>query len=296
MTEINQTEQASSTSERQQEERVTAICYYLPSMMTLANALFGLMAIGETVKALHFSSLQHLQYASLFIVLAIIFDSFDGTVARVAGVSSFFGVELDSLCDAVSFGVAPAFLVYIPILRLREVGGAHPYLELISFPVIAIYMFCVLVRLARFNVEKNRKNDGHESFSGLPSPAAAGLCATGFLLVFHVFRDLYGEGFSFSEAVRMSPVRPVLQIAPAIVFGVALLMVSRIRYEELESRLIGGSVGFLTSLVLLGAISSWYVGYSYFLFALFVTYIGMGVVSTLLESSGEETEEPASGS
>ncbi len=210
--------------------------HLLPNLVTLLNALAGMMAIGQLFKALQYSEPKHLEYAAWLILLGMLFDGLDGKLARMMNSTSFFGIELDSLCDAITFGVAPALLMYISVYHLRTYGGAHPVLETLSFPVAALYLFCVLVRLARFNVEKDIEAAEHGDFAGLPSPAAAGVISSGILFMLVLGERLYGD-VSLANIVGYSMVQLMLQAAPWLVFMLALSMVSRIRYPHLLDRI-----------------------------------------------------------
>ncbi len=210
--------------------------HLLPNMVTLLNALVGLMAIGQLFKALQYTDPEHLNLAAWLILVGMVFDALDGKLARLMDSTSFFGIELDSLCDAITFGVAPALLMYVSVYHLRQYGGAHPWLETLSFPVAAFYLICVLVRLARFNVEKDLEEAEHGDFAGLPSPAAAGVISSGILFVWLLGEQFYGE-VPLSEIVRGPVVKLMLQVAPWLVFLLALSMVSRLRYPHLLDRI-----------------------------------------------------------
>jgi CDP-diacylglycerol--serine O-phosphatidyltransferase len=119
------------------------------------NAVFGLVSILRALEGDYFS-------AAGYILLAILMDSFDGRLARALGSSSYFGMELDSLCDAVSFCLAPVVLLYS--WHLGTIG-------FVGTAVLAFYLCAGLFRLARFNC---KSSDGCiESFTGLPTTAAA---------------------------------------------------------------------------------------------------------------------------
>lgn len=222
--------------------------HLLPNMVTLLNALVGMMAVVQLFKAQQTLEPKHLEYASWLILLGMLFDGLDGKLARMMNSTSFFGIELDSLCDAITFGVAPALLMYISVFHLREYGGAHPVLETLSFPVAALYLFCVLVRLARFNVEKDLEAAEHGDFAGLPSPAAAGVISTGTLFIFLLGEKLYGE-MPLSEIVEEFSVQVMLQAIPWLVFLLALSMVSRIRYPHLLDRVNMGKYSYRQAVV-----------------------------------------------
>lgn len=222
--------------------------HLLPNLVTLLNALAGVMAIAQLFKALQHGKPRHLEYAAWLILLGMLFDGLDGKLARMMNSTSFFGIELDSLCDAITFGVAPALLMYISVYHLRTHGGAHPVLETLSFPVAALYLFCVLVRLARFNVEKDIEAAEHGDFAGLPSPAAAGVISSGILFMLVLGERLYGD-VSLKKIVDYPMVQLMLQAAPWLVFMLALSMVSRIRYPHLLDRIEMGDYTYLQAVV-----------------------------------------------
>jgi CDP-diacylglycerol--serine O-phosphatidyltransferase len=222
--------------------------HLLPNLVTLLNALAGVMAIAQLFKAMQYGEPRHLEYAAWLILLGMLFDGLDGKLARMMNSTSFFGIELDSLCDAITFGVAPALLMYIAVYQLRTHGGGHPVLETLSFPVAALYLFCVLVRLARFNVEKDIEAAEHGDFAGLPSPAAAGVISSGILFMLILGERLYGE-VSLPEIVGYGFVQLMLQAAPWLVFMLALSMVSRIRYPHLLDRIEMGDYTYLQAVV-----------------------------------------------
>ena len=172
----------------------------------------------------------------------MVFDMLDGYVARLSRTASKFGGELDSLCDAVTFGVAPAFL----LLKMNQ----QPLMHQLLAGIAAIYMACALLRLARFNVDNSPDPASHRRFKGLPSPAAAGCLAT--LAVFRgdfpdTFRR-YWPGIDSQEFVR----RLVENAAPFVALIVALLMVSRVPYPHLTKQVLRGRrhVGHLIQLLL----------------------------------------------
>ncbi|MDI6811931.1 MAG: CDP-diacylglycerol--serine O-phosphatidyltransferase [Desulfitobacteriaceae bacterium] len=133
----------------------------IPSIFTLANLLFGFMALILTLD-------QKFNFAAGMILLSVLMDSMDGKVARRLSVSSDFGKELDSLSDLVSFGVAPAILTYSAFLR----GNIGNWGILIA----AVFALCGAIRLARFNVLNISTY-----FVGVPITFAGGFMA---LLVF----------------------------------------------------------------------------------------------------------------
>ena len=224
----------------------------LPSAITLLNGFFGISAVLiasiEPGLRYHFPllsriSLSYPTLAAWMIVLSMIADAMDGSVARASGFSSNFGAQLDSLCDVVSFGVAPALLSYklfaMELANLR--GDDFRFSNLIGRWVLfcaVFYALCALVRLARFNVETNADETSHMSFAGLPSPAAAGLIIS--LVFFHeqfasnpIVR-LISSGASVSDAFKNAS----LWCIPIALMMTGLLMVSRITYPHIVNHLL----------------------------------------------------------
>ncbi|OQX18148.1 MAG: CDP-diacylglycerol--serine O-phosphatidyltransferase [Desulfobulbaceae bacterium A2] len=133
--------------------------YVLPNMLTLASLFCGFYSIVSGING-------HFRTAAIAILVAAVFDSLDGRVARMTRTTSQFGVELDSLCDLVSFGVAPGVLAYLWALQPY---GRYGWLA--AF----LYLATTALRLARFNCQTA---SGNKNFVGLPCPAAAGMIAT----------------------------------------------------------------------------------------------------------------------
>ena len=167
----------------------------LPSLLTLGNAFCGFLAVAKVGDAaLAYRAGEealftgNLQTAVLLIFLAMVFDALDGKVARLTNQTTDFGAQLDSLSDAVTFGVAPAFLGKVLLetegIKVMPFLAKHPRF---IFLITAVYALFAVMRLARFNVE----SQGHEEefqgrFKGLPTPAAGGFIAA--LVLFWINR------------------------------------------------------------------------------------------------------------
>ena len=161
--------------------------YFLPNLLTAGNLFCGFVALTKIVDAnlvpdaAGYVNWMPIKLALAFILLACIFDLFDGRVARMGGVESPFGREFDSLADLISFGVAPAFLVQRVVLA-DVFGGYHR----ISWFIASIYLLCGAFRLARFNcLSAMPHSSGSKDFLGFPIPSAAGLVASLTLLIIH---------------------------------------------------------------------------------------------------------------
>lgn len=205
----------------------------LPTMLTLGNAVCGFGAITFAAKWSGGDPALSLFIASCLIYLAMVFDALDGSAARLTKQTSEFGAQLDSLCDAISFGAAPAFL-------MLQFSQSRDLLHLrFVWLIAALYVVCAVLRLARFNVETD-EDDAHDSFSGLPSPAAAGTVASFPIMAFG-FRHLEDSANDMLWAKVATWLDTWTEIGlPFITLAVACLMVSRIRYAHLVNQLIRG--------------------------------------------------------
>jgi len=186
------------------------------SVMTTMNLYMGVTSIFASIG-------NEFRWAATCILVAIIFDMLDGFVARLTKSSSEFGKQLDSLCDLVSFGVAPAVLVFMAYLPPGSHLPISPRAESIVGETGAymgiIYVICTALRLARFNTFQADRRD---SFIGLPSPAAGGTLAAAVLFLQY-----------FENKVDAPPVSPVayFMLGPLSV-ALALLMISTVRYPK----------------------------------------------------------------
>ncbi|MCK5114320.1 MAG: CDP-diacylglycerol--serine O-phosphatidyltransferase [Phycisphaerae bacterium] len=225
--------------------RSTAV---LPASFTLLNGLLGFAAIyyasksgfgvtfGDSDAAIE--AVKNLKIASLLIFGAMIFDMLDGRVARMTRTTSDFGAQLDSLCDMVSFGVAPAMLtLHAAISILRTQFERHIPVERVVWCIAAIYVACAVLRLARFNVETEQDESAHMDFRGLPTPAAAAGLGSMVLL----FTSLMKDQALVPESVLLIGMSVTL---PILTLVCALLMVSQFTYPHLVNHYIRGRKPF----------------------------------------------------
>jgi len=181
---------------------------FIPNMFTLMNLFGGFIAITRIAEG------EFLQ-ASGFIVLAAVFDMLDGAVARLTNATGDFGAELDSLCDAVSFGVAPAFMLYKAYFySIGEYGVA-----LAAIPAMA-----GVLRLARFNVQSVGAASDKRYFRGMPIPAGA-LTIVSYVLFYHTA--------STPNAVQLIPEDWKPYTITAVTLLAAGIMVSTIKYDAM---------------------------------------------------------------
>ena len=207
----------------------------IPSLITLGNAVCGFSAIYTAARG------DFLQ-ASWLIILAMVFDALDGKVARLTKQTSDFGQQLDSLSDAVSFGIAPAVLV---ALMNREYFAPGVWSKAIWFFTL-VFALCAILRLARYNVEGKKGSDQMTFFRGLPSPAAAGMIASLVVISFYVMDKREGLGAALLTPERATQLS--LAITRFLVPGAALmlgyLMVSSLRYAHVFNRYFSGKRTF----------------------------------------------------
>ncbi len=175
----------------------------LPNGFTLGNLFFGIFAIVD-------ASRGDYSRAVLWIVSGAICDAFDGRVARATGTGSRFGEELDSLVDAVSFGLAPAMIIYFSVLA--KAGGAW-------WLLCYLFCACATIRLARFNVTQAGRPKSH--FQGLPSPAAGTTLATYFWFSQTPLYDQRLFGLPWDDTVKF------------VMGGLAILMISNVPYPAM---------------------------------------------------------------
>ncbi len=239
----------------------------LPSLITILNGVCGFAAIvfaskGVAAGVEHFSyhklALPYFAMAGYMILLAMIADMLDGRLARMSQSTSSFGGQLDSLCDIVSFGVAPAFLM-LKVLEYKLAGLAEANSAFVSFVgrfvwlAAAAYISCAAIRLARFNVENEEDESAHMSFIGLPTPAAAGVIVS--LVIFH--QETLPELSARSTQAYVICENAIIYALPFLLLAVSVLMVSRIRYPHVLNQYLKGKKPFahlIRALVFLGLI------------------------------------------
>ena len=240
--------------------------YFLPNLLTAGNLFCGFVALTKIVEAdISTGNFQQIKVALGFILLACIFDLFDGRVARMGGVESPFGREFDSLADLISFGAAPAFLVHRIVLRDVFVG--HPEW---GWFVASIYLICGAFRLARFNCLANLPGGGGtKDFLGFPIPSAAALVSSLTLLIIQLNekdKDL-GAWKYFIVAVLLF---------------LSAMMVSTVKYPSFKSLGIRSTSTFTKAILAALFVGSLVVFREYILFyvlpAVFTAYLLYGFV------------------
>ena len=222
--------------------------FIIPSLLTAANLFCGFYSIVSVLNSDYIT-------AAIAILVAMLFDGFDGKIASLTNSTSRFGVEFDSLSDLVSFGVAPGLLIYT--WALNGYGK-------IGWLAVFLFVVCGAMRLARFNVQTSVSDN--KFFMGLPIPAAAGLVATTVIFDNHILE-------------MGKEVRPIVVLV--MTYLLAYLMVSTIKYRSFKDVHLGERkpLSALVAAVLLLIVIV--AQPQIMLFVLFVLYAASGPVERL---------------
>jgi len=216
-------------------KRRPSVLFVLPNLFTVSSIFCGLYAI---IQATEGSAPDRFYKAAVAIFFAVLFDSADGRVARMTRTQSAFGLQLDSLADVISFGLAPAVLVYKWALSSYGLVGLF---------VCFVYAACGAMRLARFNVMAAEENHTPRFFCGLPIPLAA------ISIVSLVLVHYRTGGVEFGN-------HPLLMVVMLIL---AVLMVSNVRYRTFKD--LKASRRALSTVVVLAAsalFAAWQTSFS----------------------------------
>jgi CDP-diacylglycerol--serine O-phosphatidyltransferase len=234
----------------------------LPSAFTVGNLFLGVWAVVHAARG---------EYATAgwLIVIAGVFDMLDGRIARYTATGSAFGEELDSLVDCVSFGVAPALIMYFTFLH----SGGGEWSWILSF----LYIVAAVFRLARFNIEQ--AGTAKVNFHGLPSPTAGASVAT-----FYAFTQtpLWNAWFSGVDEKRA---------AGWLMMLIAVLMVSNVLYPVVPRFGLRTWGGRLALAVATASIVAAFTYPEYFFFPFAIVYITYGLIRTVLGGFEEKLPE-----
>ena len=223
----------------------------LPNGFTLANLFFGVFAIVA-------ASRGDYSRAGAYIVFGGVADALDGRVARATNSGSRFGEELDSLVDAISFGLAPAMIMYFAVLNQQGWDWIFVF----------IFAMCAVIRLARFNVEQAGRKKTH--FTGLPSPAAGGTLATYY---WFSQTNLYTQ--------TMIADLPWHQMLRFIMLGLSFLMISNVQYAAMPTIGYRSVREILGTLLVLATIFGVIFLPKQFFFPAAMGYVIYGLVATV---------------
>jgi len=186
--------------------------YIIPSLFTCSNMSFGIFSIISSING-------DFIRAAWFLVAALGCDIIDGRIARMTNTTSMFGMQLDSLSDLVSFGAAPAIMMYM--LVLKNMGNP-------GIAIAILFVLCSALRLARFNVLA-QSGEIHKHFVGLPTPASAGVIIS-FVLSYELLApEEYSLNFK-TIPVLMELIPTFFKVMPIVIIILSFLMVSNIPY------------------------------------------------------------------
>ncbi|MEM6883978.1 MAG: CDP-diacylglycerol--serine O-phosphatidyltransferase [Verrucomicrobiota bacterium] len=249
-------------------EQPQKMIYLLPNLMTAGNLFCGFMAVlqifeGSIMRRTEVDGwMHHYQMSLYFIIGAFIFDLLDGRVARLGGTESPFGREFDSLADTVSFGVAPALLLFKIVL--------YDLPDRVGWLIAFFYLACGTLRLARFNtLAADPETKSIKDFTGVPIPVAAGLIASITLMLLHIYEDDRSIGnWKYGLA--------------GLMIFLSFMMFSKIKYPSFKAvgwRTTLSVPTLLAMIILIGVII---FTYQYSLAICFTAYVVYGFVRPFL--------------
>lgn len=231
--------------------------YVLPSLFTLANLVCGFFSI--------VSSTNHkFSNAAVYILFGHLFDFLDGRVARFTKTNSKFGIEVDSLADLVTFGVAPAIMIYLWVLKTDKIWG---------LPIVTFFIICGALRLARFNI-KSHDGGSQKYYYGLPIPIAAGI-----LSVIVMLAEIIAEEKKIrSIKIIMHQIPYMVQIIGIIIFVLSILMISKIKYPAFKDVHILRPKSLKSFVIIIAIIMMIYIYPQNTLFIFYSGYILLGIL------------------
>jgi len=243
----------------------------LPTLVTLGNLLCGLGSITYVLRSFAAGGLasadgrRMLYIATMLVPLGMLCDVVDGGIARVTNGESAFGAQIDSLCDVVTFGIAPAVLVWALIVPTDFPQRA-------AWILVAAYAVFAVLRLARYNVHMD--DAASKGFSGLPSPVAAAAVVSVVLLYLK-----FTGGSSWLSSLSVARYAYYIPLGlPVYAFLLGVLMVTRVRYVHLGPVLLSGRKSFTHLMVLLFIIVATALQFAVIFFVMTAAYISAGLV------------------
>ncbi|MDD5687189.1 MAG: CDP-diacylglycerol--serine O-phosphatidyltransferase [Elusimicrobia bacterium] len=237
--------------------------YLLPSLFTILNIVAGFFS-------LHYSISLNFSAAAWAIFIAIIMDITDGRVARVMHAESSFGMELDSLADFLSFGVAPAFLMYQ--IHLKDMGK-------IGLAISAFFIITSALRLARFNSIAHQTKEISTHFEGLPTTAAGGIIAS-FVLSYELFKP-FAEGQELTAKtipLIMKRMPMFFKTMPFLMVLISIFLISKIRYSNFKKINFSHPHSFQLLVLLIVSIILIFIYPQNAIFLIYILYFLSGIV------------------
>jgi CDP-diacylglycerol--serine O-phosphatidyltransferase len=251
----------------------------LPNIFTTGNLCFGILSILTSIEIVSAMgagndsdpwAFRKFWWAGAFIVISFFFDTLDGRLARFIKHESNFGLSYDSISDVVSFGVAPAVLIYV--WTLMDKGK-------LGLMAVIVYVVCAALRLARFNVQSGTVE--RFNFTGLPSPIAAGLMVAPLMLL---------------SSLRIDPDGRVLWYYLIAAPVIGLLMVSNVKYSKQPTLRLGGPFNALVvaAIIIAAVITNPEIMFIFLVYLYSVSGIVLHALGYLTGKPGVQ-EEPVPG-
>ena len=245
--------------------------FVLPSSITLASVFCGFSSVVMSINAAGATPERFFLWAAGLLVLAGVFDGLDGRVARATNTATEFGVQLDSLADVISFGMAPAILAYR--FGFFQLGIHDSHLRAVGWAACFVFTACGALRLARFNIQVGAVDS--RFFVGLPIPAGAACVAS--VIIWH-------------------PTPPATSFHAYLfaleLFLVGLLMVSTLRFPSFKKRTTNPRAAMVTSLSIVLVLASMVLFQQRFFVGFFAVYIALSLALNLAWKAGWTGIEP----
>jgi CDP-diacylglycerol--serine O-phosphatidyltransferase len=239
--------------------------FVLPSSITMASVFCGFSSVVMSINAAGATPERFFLWAAGLLLLAGVFDGLDGRVARATNTATEFGVQLDSLADVISFGMAPAILAYR--FGFFQMGIHDSHIRAAGWAACFVFTACGALRLARFNVQVGSTDPRY--FMGLPIPAGAAAVAS--VIIWH----------------PTPPATPLQAYLFAMeLFVVGLLMVSTLRFPSFKKRAGNPRAAMITSLSIVLLFALMILFQERFFVGFFATYIVLGLSLNLAWKAG----------
>jgi CDP-diacylglycerol--serine O-phosphatidyltransferase len=239
--------------------------FVLPSSITMASVFCGFSSVVMSINAAGATPEHYFLWAAGLLLLAAVFDGLDGRVARATKTATEFGVQLDSLADVLSFGMAPAILAYR--YGFFQMGIADAHIRAAGWAACFVFTACGALRLARFNVQVGSVDPRY--FMGLPIPVGAAAVAS--VIVWHPTPPASGL-YAYLFAAEL--------------FLVGLLMVSTVRFPSFKKRAGNPRAAMLTALSIVLLFALMILLQERFFGVFFAIYILMGLGLNLAWKAG----------
>ncbi|MCA6079477.1 CDP-diacylglycerol--serine O-phosphatidyltransferase [Candidatus Endomicrobiellum agilis] len=249
------------------DEKLKKGIYIVPSLFTCGNITCGCLSTISSING-------NFTKAAWLLIFAIVFDMTDGRVARLTKTTSEFGVQMDSLSDLVSFGIAPSVMMYLLVLNsMGKIGTA----------ISVLFILCSALRLAKFNVKACSNDSISNFFMGLPTPASAGLLIS-FVLSYELFIAVPGQSLTFKTIPILMKNMPVFfKTMPIVMVVLSLLMVSNIPYVSFKKINVAKPKAFKFLILTVLLIWLTFTFPQNIIFILFTLYAFSGILSYVIK-------------